>query len=1014
MGHCLAVWLAGVSGFIVIVSCRADEAAPAPPHYVLASWHTTDGLPSDRVHSVIQSRDGFLWIATQNGLARFDGNRFQIFNTRFDPSLQNDFINQLYEDHAGAIWIGNETGELTVLADGKFESIPVLDGWPGQPIERIVESCDGTMWLLSRAGVLCCVRDRKPVALVRSENEGRIQNIVVEPDGALWVATGSAVCRLRGRTVEWDETCPPRGLFRPRIVAAQRGGIWVAEAGRLRRWHDGQWVESRDVSIGQSIRTMAETRDGLVLVGTFDQGLQIVPPTGAIIHIDRNQGLPENWIQTICEDAEGNFWLGVGTHGLWRLHAGRVVLVNPPDHWFDCAVSCVTPRSQGGVWVGTEGAGLYRVNEGESERFLLKGRNTVVRSLFEDRNGVLWAGLSGVNLLTFDGQSFAKTFLDSELLHVFALTQTRDGTLWIGTTNGFAVSRNGGTTTSSYAFQNLRTNVRGIVETPDGTVWLGTLGRGVLRIQNGVRRFLDRADGLPGNYIWAMAADSEGTVWVGTYGHGLARIKDGQCTSVSVRNGLPSDVICHIEDDRAGNLWISSNRGIFRVAKSEIDQVVDGKKTLLSCLLLDTNDGLVSLEMSGGIQPSGCRTQDGRLWFGTAAGLAVVDPNRIHTSSRLAPVVIENLRVAGQPYDVQGGSGPPTLSTRAQRWVTLEPGAGHFEIDYTALSFTAPDRIRFRYRLEGWDDTWVDAGNRRTAYYSYLPPGKYVFRVIAANSDGLWNESGASLGFYLRPYFWQTAWFFVTSIGLGVLGIFGAALGVARYRHRRRLAEWQRREAISTERTRIARDIHDDLGAGLTQVLLLAHSAERLLPDTTRVAARICEIQSSVREMTQAMDEIVWAVNPRCDSLDSLVVYLGKFAQDFLQAGGVRCLLELPLELPACEISAASRHCLYLVTRETLNNILKHAGATIVRIGIEVDTDSITLVITDNGVGLGGTAAEGETSFSRTGSGLGLAGMRQRLNEAGGNLQIEDAPNGGTIVRLKIHLAPHPVRLRDE
>ena len=1006
----LGNWLRGALTLILAVVTLPLVAGPARPGhanaasiYITASWNTADGLPSGKIHDVLQSRNGYLWIATRNGLARFDGVRFEVFNTTNTPELRSDLINSLFEDRAGTLWIGSETGKVTCLTGSIFKPVAMPADWPLQPILRIISSTDGIVWILSHGNYLCGLRDNRIVANIQP-NDQRLQDVVIDRDGAAWVAGGSLIGRLDGTALRSDESCPPPDLFHPRIVASPRGGIWVAEGGRLRRWQDGHWVESRtEAKIGTAVRALMETSQGAVLIGTFDRGLQVVSTEGTLTQIDRDKGLPENWIQTIAEDAEGNLWLGVGSKGLWRLRPRRVAMVGAPDQWRDCSILCVTPRNAGGIWVGTEGAGLYRVSDDEQVEHVggdSRDRSAVVRTLSEDRNGVLWVGLSGKNLSTFKDLKFSPAFKNAKLVQTFALAQTRDDTLWIGTHDGFATARHAAPNDDTVALQDIEASVRGIAETSDGAVWLGTLGRGILQIRNGKRRFFDHAVGLPENFIWTITADSEDTIWAGTLGHGLVRIRDEKILTLTERNGLPGGLTTHIQDDGAGHLWIASTRGIYRLLKAEIDEVADGRRTLLSCMVLDTNDGLASTELTGGSQPTGCRTPDGRLWFATAGGLAVIDPNHIETNSRPPSVLIEQVRTEGRA--------PATFTTTnphdaAAALLSIAPGANRVEIDYTALSFTAPDRVRFRFRLEGRDADWTDAGIRRTAYYSYLPPGPYRFQVIACNSDGLWNDTGATLAFELRPYFWQTSWFAVLAAMLSILAAVGLALGVARHRYRRRFEEWRRIDAISAERTRIARDIHDDLGAGLTQVSLLAHSAQRLLPDPTRTAERLDEIQTAVHDMTQSMDEIVWAVNPRCDSIDSLVSYLGQFAQNYLRAGGVRCELDLPLDLPPQEVSAEARHSLYLVLRETLNNVLKHARAKTVTLTMELTDTSITLIVTDDGIGLDNQAgSEGADCGGRTRAGLGLAGMRQRLQEAGGHFQVGRGSTGGAAMRLNI------------
>ncbi|MDB6021154.1 MAG: hypothetical protein JWQ04_1011, partial [Pedosphaera sp.] len=419
------------------------------------------------------------------------------------------------------------------------------------------------------------------------------------------------------------------------------------------------------------------------------------------------------------------------------------------------------------------------------------------------------------------------------------------------------------------------------------------------------------------------------------------------------------------------------------------------------CFTYGKADGLSTLECSGGFQPSGCQTPDGRLWFPTSKGLAVVDPANVKINPLPPPTIIEDVTM-----DDQTTSLPPAGASAAAYRLEIPPGKQRFEFRYTGLSLVAPEKDRFQYQLEGLESDWVMAGTRRVAYYSYLKPGDYTFRVKACNNDGVWDQMGATLSIRILPHFWQTWWF---SAGM-ILAGGGSVGGVARYLTRRRLRQkmekLERQRAIEKERARIAKDIHDDLGASLTRITLLSQSGRMDHEDPHQAAADLDQIYSTARELTRAMDEIVWAVSPQHDTLDSLVTYLGKFAQDFLSVAGVRCRLDVPIELPTWPLTAEVRHNLFLAFKEVLHNVLKHASATEVRISLTLAKSGFSLTVNDNGKGFDparvGAASPEQASEQvlRLSNGNGLTNVKKRLEEISGAFELRSAPGEGTHVRF--------------
>jgi signal transduction histidine kinase len=585
-----------------------------------------------------------------------------------------------------------------------------------------------------------------------------------------------------------------------------------------------------------------------------------------------------------------------------------------------------------------------------------------------------------------------------------ALMEGANGELWAGTGAGLARRQNGAWQWVASKETVARPDTRALARDATGAVWFGMSGGGLGCWKDEKLAVYTEKDGLPNRFVWALHDDGEGGLWIGTFGGGLCRRKDGRFATLRSREGLPNQVICHIEDDGLGFFWISSYAGIFRASKSDLNDCAEGKQTGVQCLLYGKGDGLATLECSGGCQAAGCRGSDGRLWFPTSKGLAIIDPRNVRTNPIPPKVVIEELLVDGGAKNWLAPQSRAGKALDEEPAVTIPPGARRFQFRYTALSLVAPERVRFRYRLAGLEKGWEEAGPARTADYSPLPPGPYVFQVAACNNDGVWNMSGASVALTVLPYFWQT-WWFGTAIVLAASGMVAASVrSVTKRRMRRKLETIERQRLLERERTRIAKDIHDDLGASLTRITLLSQTARADLENPARAEADLEQIYQTARELTRAMDEIVWAVNPQHDTLDSLVTYLGRFAQDFLSLAGLRCRLDVPMDLPAWPVTAETRHNLYLAFKEVLQNAFKHAGATEVRLSLKILPDGFCLLMEDNGRGFDRMAPLAPTA----GGGNGLENMRKRLEQIGGTCSIDSRPGEGSRVEMRVPIKPAP------
>ncbi|HLH56413.1 MAG TPA: two-component regulator propeller domain-containing protein, partial [Verrucomicrobiae bacterium] len=587
---------------------------------------------------------------------------------------------------------------------------------------------------------------------------------------------------------------------------------------------------------------------------------------------------------------------------------------------------------------------------------------------------------------------------------VAALYQGSHGEIWVGTTAG-VYRFDGGVQTRFVGKDRIAVpDVRAITETADGTIWLGLSGGGLASLRGESIEQFRKQDGVGSDQVICLYPDADGTLWIGTSDNGLALMRNGHFGHIGTKEGLPSSVICHIVDDGRGNLWIGSHAGILRAGKEDLLRCARGGTQSVHWLGYGKAEGLASPTCAGGFQPGALQAADGRIWFPTSKGIAIVDPSNVTTNMAVPPVVIEEMRAGNKSVDLHN---PPSRTGHNHQGIQIPPGRDRFELRYTGLSFAAPDKVRFRYRLKGLEDDWTEAGTRRVAEYSYLRPGSYQFQVIACNNDGLWNDKGATLAFTVLPFFWQTWWFQVSSGSSVAAALGGSIFWAGRRRVRRKLEQVERQRALERERARIARDIHDDLGASLTRITMLSQTVRSELEGQVQATEDVDQIYTTARELTRAMDEIVWAVNPKHDTLDSLVTYLGRFAQQFLSTAAIRCRLDVPLYLPSWVLTSEIRHNVFLALKEALNNVVKHGAATEVRISLSLDDrGGFTLGVADNGRGFdaGGFASSpaAAPSNSRLSFGNGLLNMQKRLEEIGGSCNIETAPGEGTRINFVV------------
>jgi signal transduction histidine kinase len=971
-----------------------DDGRPSTREYLLETWQTSRGVPSNTVTAVMQARDGWLWVGTTNGLARFDGLRFTVFGESHGlPSLS---ITCLQEDAEGVLWAGTAGGGLARWRDGRFEAHDIGRGLSGNTVLALATAEDGGLWVGTPEG-LSQWQDGKITRRV----EGSVSSLAAAGDGVWFCHHESRMVRWDGRAVvKAPDALDPSGFS---SVMALAGGadkaVWFGGAnGYVGRLQDGvvtTFGEGERI-LASSTRVLLAAPAGDVWVGTSASGLLRLRG-GALQSITTDDGLAANSVRALCLDREGNLWVGTVGGGLTVLRPRRIQAVTTQDGLSHNGVMALAEDAAGTLWIGTNGGGLNRLAPGaaqaepKSPSYVLENR--VISALAATRDGALWIGTSTDGAYRVDGATTVPLGPADGLPGrvVSALAEDAAGGLWVGTLDGGPAFVAGGVRQTPAGMDALvGLPVTAVAVDRAGRAWFGSAGQGVARWEaaGGVRRW-GRADGLVSQFVRTLREDSRGVVWAGTSG-GLVRWQDDRAFNFTRRHGLPDETVSQILDDGAGCLWIGTNRGVARISFASLDRVAAAGDGSLEVLVLDTGDGLPGLECTGGYHPAGARLSDGRLAFGTVAGLALIDPASFAQKVEPPPVFIESM------VSESGAMIRPV----PDEFIASSASRSRVAFRFTAPAFTAPARVRLQCRLLGLEQAWVEAGPERLASYAPLAPGAYRFEVRASADGRTWSAPTAMVVRVPAPW-WRRPW----AVGGGALASLGLAAGAARAltrrRLQRRLRAAEQQVALERERTRIARDIHDDLGANLTRISLLSALGREQRQQPDAVAGKFGAISTLAGELVQALDAIVWAVNPRHDSLESLARYLVRFSGDFCEPFDVRLRLDVPPHLPEVVLGSEVRHSLFLAVKEALHNALRHAGASEIRLQIAVVDDRLVLGVSDDGCGFDEPAeADGVDG------GNGLSNMRQRLAEGGGTCEINTAPGHGTRITFSVPLPP--------
>jgi ligand-binding sensor domain-containing protein/signal transduction histidine kinase len=948
------------------------------------AWQTENGLPQNTVHCVIQTRDGYLWAATEEGLARFDGLGFLVFDKENTPQLKTNDVRSVMQDRQGALWLSTAEG-LVRLSDGGAASFTTEQGLPSDDVELAYEDRAGGIWVGTAAGLARFSAGAFQNFTARDGlAAGSVQAIFEDGEGTLWVGTTEGLSRFKdGKFLSFDAGDrkvgdASAGVGVEAIEQGADGCLWLGTTDGLSCYKDGRFrnYSTRDGLPNDRVISLRADRRGGLWVGTagglarFDDG--------RFETFNANDALAGAIILSVFEDAEGSLWVGTESGGLSQLKDKKFTTYTTREGLSSDLVKSVYEDREGNVWVGTYGGGLNLLKDGRVKTYTTKDGlpSNIVLALFDDAEGSLWVGtpdgLSRLRAGKFTTYTSADGLPNDFVRSIYA---DAEGSLWVGTRGGLARLKGGEFTTYTTADGLPNDFVGTIYEDARGQIWVGTLG-GLSRFAGGKFTSYTTREGLSDNVVISVYGDAEGRLWIGTNGAGLNLLEGGKFTSFTTRDGLPNDVIYRILEDGRGRLWMSCNKGIFSLSKDELEEFAAGRTHSLSPVVYGTADGMTTRECSGGGHPSAWRDRAGRLWFSTIKGVATIDPEHLASNEQPPPTAIEQFRVDGEPV-----AAAPNLE--------LAPGKTRFDFYYAGLSFVAPEKVRYKYRLIGFDKDWVDGGERRVAYYTNLGPGDYRFEVIASNNDGVWSRAPAAFSFRLRPHFYRTAWFYaLCALGLCLLAWQLYALRLRQVR--------ARFNAVLQERNRIARELHDNLAQEILGVSVQLEIVARLLNTSTEAArTHLDRARALVRSSIAEARRYVWDLRSQSLEERDLPTALAEMTRRLTAESGVQTQFRVggtfrPLP-PQVENN------LLRIGQEAVNNAVRHAQARTITVRLDFDARNVRLSVRDDGRGFDPPAASNGSNGH-----FGLVSMRERAEEMGGSVRVNSRPGEGSEVLVSV------------
>jgi ligand-binding sensor domain-containing protein/signal transduction histidine kinase len=979
----------GIVLLYLAVPIHALDPQRSLSQYNYEVWQNDDGLPSNYIKRIVQTPDGYIWFSTDLGLVRFDGVRFKIFDKSSTGVFGQTGISALLATRDGRLFfISNE--RLYVMKDGEVNLFEAFSN----PIRGfnipIFEDRSGNIWIANSEDGLIRIKDNQARLFTTKDGlyDDSVRAITEDRDGKIWVATSLGISHIdQDRFISYQFKNSLPGFRWTSLCFDKEGTLWVGS----RRWgiysfKEGKFTPQRAEKEIFQILSMYADRDGNIWIGTENRGL-VRFSNGSFTYDTSRNLLPDEWISAIFEDREGNLWIGSRRGGAVKINNGKLITFSRTEGLPHDYVYSVYKDVDDSLWVGTI-SGLTHLNKGEIINYRSNRSadddltDNRIRAIHRDKKGNLWVG--GIGLYIFKDGKFLDYGAKINLNQVDSISEDCNGNIWIGSSqSGLIKFQNNSFSTYTPKDGLPHQEVRTLYSDSQCKLWIGTR-EGLALFKDGEFKSYSINNGLLSNSIRTLFEDSKGNLWIGTDLGGISRIKNEKVSSYKTTGEFLKYGLYQILEDDKSNLWLGTKRGIYQVPLKSFEDVDNGRADeLIPSAWYETEDGMRSPECTQGGRFNSWNNSRELLIFPTAKGFVRVDNGSIKKNIFPPPVYIEEILVNGKPIDSSGK-------------FSLPPGRWNLEIRYTGLSFIASEKMQFKYMLEGFDSEWIKADNRRTAYYMNLPPGEYLFRVVASNSDGILNPTGASIEFNLQPHFFETRWFFALCIITLLLLLIGVSLLHARQVRLRHLA-------IVNERMRIARELHDTLLqnlAGLTwQLAAIKASVYSTSPTISQSIDKITEqLNNSLLDARRALRSLrtVSAEN------EDFISTLSNTAKRMLANSSIA--LSIHVEgTPPPPLSPIIEHNLIRITQESITNAIKHAAPNHINIRLQFKPTAILLSIEDDGCGFD---PEYSLRSKESQDHFGLIGMRERAEQLDGQLTVRSRIDKGTEV-----IAVVPIKL---
>jgi ligand-binding sensor domain-containing protein/signal transduction histidine kinase len=965
--------ITGLAVSVLALSCNASALNDPPATYTERTWQMQDGLPEQTVQAFAQTKDRYLWIGTTGGLLRFDGAQLVLFDRDNTPAFTENNVFGLTVARDDTLWIATEGGGLIRYKDGVFRSFSRADGLLNDFVRTVYQDRKDRIWIGTDNGLFRFAGER----IERVDNSDGVPSIAVhaiheDKQGRLWVGGSKLFC-FSGNTSQEYRLAGEGSQNRVKSITQTRdGAIWVGTIGGLYRMAP-QSSSLRPVKeTSGTVRFLHETSDGTLWIGTIGHGIYKYRGDG-FSQITAPDSLPSNTALNLFEDIENNIWVGTQA-GMLRLSKTPIQTVALPDAG-DYDAETVYQDHNGDLWVAA--ANLFRFHQGKATQVRFPGISGVrVRNVFRGSDGALWIGTEGRGVFRQRGTKLVHYMTKDGLVNNFvrAFLQGRDGSVWIATDEGVSRWRPEGFTGYQMRDGLCYFSTRSLWQDRTGDVWVGT-DRGVSHLHAGdfVRDSVTEA--LKNEKIWTIREDSDGGLWFGTRTGGLYRWRFGKLTHYTTAQGLASNSIYELLEDRKGNFWISGPNGISVINRRELDDISEDPSHSLSLTLYGISDGLETTQLYGAEKPGGVVTSQGEVWFASNKGPVRVSLNQTHPYGA-SPVIVEHVLADG-------------LEVPVLQKISLAPDNAKIEMHYSVIQQRSQERVRFRYKLDGFDRNWTEASARRVAYYTNLPPGNYRFRVAAFEMNNPQQISETAVEIVQRPHFYRTSWFLVCSLLLLAATVWGGH----KFRMRQVHARFQ---AVLNERTRLAREMHDTLIQGCAGVsaLLEAHSSlddsEPSAQDDLLGCART-QLRTTINEAREA----VWDLRHADGSATSIGPILGNMTQQVSHEFGVP--VDYRVVGRPFDLDQSTAHELLMVVREALHNAIRHGQPTQVQVNIGFEKNQFSVRVRDNGRGFDPAMAS-----SASNGHYGLVGMKERVKRLGGRLVLKSRSGAGAELTLLI------------